>query len=628
MISFGKPKGSLSRHRRHLFPRCLRRVPVVIVTFATLLAGCTSTPEKPDEPFTRSSLLIDAIDTAIQDGDYTTVLNRVQYGHETGLLSEQERFDYLEQYVRYAVREYNDAIDEELYRRAIALGDNVRLLNTHFADVKLQRVSAGLEDRDSLLLRWAEKARNEGDEVLALYLVLRRSSLGGLTAEQLADYVVLARRFNHDEGLLRLVAMAERTGTELPTSDLPTASPQDDPAQMLPGTVTIWVNRGIRIEQGVGFPDRVIGSGFFVDPRGYLITNHHVIASEVDPTYEGYSRLYVKLPGRPDERVPARVVGYDRIFDLALLKVEIDPTYVFSLSDIKDLSPGQSVFALGSPGGLDSTITSGIVSASGRRFLQMGEAMQVDVPINPGNSGGPLVLPTGQVAGVVFAGLEQFEGVNFAIPAYWIHHFFPQLFEEGEVRHAWLGISVREVEDGLKVTYVAPESPADRGGIVAGDVLLGIQDTFDLDLALAQDILLGADPGALLYTTWRVAAENEEESETRERFIAIAERPFSPVEEALQREPIEELFPVLFGMEVDDVSGAPWGPDFVIAEVYPGSVADESSLSVDDPFALRNWRVDTDIRAAFIQIIIKKKKAGFIESGIQLGAYLETDSFL
>ena len=366
---------------------------------------------------------------------------------------------------------------------------------------------------------------------------------------------------------------------------------------------------------------------FFVDPRGYLLTNYHVISSEVDPEYEGYSRLFVKLPGRPDQRIPARVVGYDRIFDLALLKVEVDPEYVFSLSDTRELEPGERVLALGSPGGLDSTVTSGIVSASGRRFLQMGEAVQVDVPINPGNSGGPLVLPDGQVAGVVFAGLEQFEGVNFAIPSYWIRHFFPRLFEDGEVTHAWIGISVFEADHGLQVAYVAPGSPADRAGIQAGMVLTEIEGTAVDTLAGAQDVLLGVASDSVLSTVWRRTAADGSVHTTR-RLLATDQRPYSPVEDALERQPIEALFPVLYGMDVDRVSAAPWGPDFVITGVQPGSIADESSLSVDDPFALRDWRVDRDLRAAFIQIVIKKRKAGFLESGVQLGAFLETDSFL
>ncbi len=111
-------------------------------------------------------------------------------------------------------------------------------------------------------------------------------------------------------------------------------------ATMLKGTATIWVNRGVKIEKGVGYPDRVIGSGFFIDPRGYLLTNHHVIASEVDPAYEGFSRLFLRLSDDPTARIPAKVVGWDPVLDLALVKVEIVPGYVFSGSSSVAVEPG------------------------------------------------------------------------------------------------------------------------------------------------------------------------------------------------------------------------------------------------------------------------------------------------
>ncbi|MCG8478641.1 MAG: PDZ domain-containing protein, partial [Spirochaetales bacterium] len=248
--------------------------------------------------------------------------------------------------------------------------------------------------------------------------------------------------------------------------------------------------------------------------------------------------------------------------------------------------------------------------------------------INPGNSGGPLILPDGQVAGIVFAGIEQFEGVNFAIPSYWVRHFFPRLFEPGEVVHAWLGAAVQPTGDGLEIVYVAPGSPAAEVGVEAGDILVELMGTQVSDIASAQDILLSLEPEHVVDSVWRVQGAAGPSLDTTRRLIALAERPFSPVEDALERQPIESLFPVLFGMNVDQVSGAPWGPDYVITEVLPGSIADESSLSVDDPFALRNWRVDPDLRAAFIQIIIRRRKAGFLESGVQLGAYLDTDRFI
>ena len=85
-------------------------------------------------------------------------------------------------------------------------------------------------------------------------------------------------------------------------------------------TVTIWVDKGIAIHNGMGFADRVLGSGFFIDRKGYIVTNHHVISDMVDPKYEGYSRLYVKLAADQDTRIPAKVIGFDKIHDLALLK--------------------------------------------------------------------------------------------------------------------------------------------------------------------------------------------------------------------------------------------------------------------------------------------------------------------
>ena len=91
---------------------------------------------------------------------------------------------------------------------------------------------------------------------------------------------------------------------------------------------------------------------------------------------------------------------------------------------------------------------------------------------------------------------------------------------------------------------------------------------------------------------------------------------------------MQELFPALFGMAVRRVNALPWQEDFVISEIYPGSTADESGLSVNDPFSLRSWRVNRDARALLIQIIVKKRKAGFLETGLQLGAYLETDNFI
>ena len=282
-------------------------------------------------------------------------------------------------------------------------------------------------DTTRLLFQQAEEYRLGGNDVLALYTFLQIEDFSELSLKDLDIYSDISLKVNNSSALRRIRVSLEARGGVFSEEKKAAASRITSPVEMLSGAVTIWVNRGIRIEGGVGLPDRVIGSGFFIDQRGYLLTNYHVISSEVDPKYEGYSRVFIRLSDRPEDRIPAKVVGYSRIFDVALLKAEVKPNFVFGITDIEELKAGTRVFAIGSPGGLEKTITAGIVSATSRRFLQMGDAMQMDVPVNPGNSGGPLVDETGRMVGIVFAGIEQFQGVNFAIPGYWVLKFLPSL---------------------------------------------------------------------------------------------------------------------------------------------------------------------------------------------------------
>src|SRR6056297_650115 len=318
-------------------------------------------------------------------------------------------------------------------------------------------------------------------------------------------------------------------------------------AQLIRGTVTIWVNRGMRIEDGVGLPDRVIGSGFYVDRRGYIITNYHVIRSQVDPKYEGYSRLYIRPSKNPEDKIPARVVGYDSAFDIALLKVEMSPETVLSFSPVKEQAGGDRIYAIGSPGGLENTVTSGIVSATDRRFLQMGNVVQVDVPINQGNSGGPLLDGNGNLIGVVFARIEQFEGINFAIPVRWVMHIFPQLYKEGQVQHPFLGVSLYKTDEGLEVTYVLPGSPAHRIGLQAGDVLEELAGIPLETLTEAHDAILQYAPETLVTLKWR----RDEAEETG--LVALNTRPEIPLKTAIEYDRPEELFAAAFGMQVEKI---------------------------------------------------------------------------
>jgi len=393
-------------------------------------------------------------------------------------------------------------------------------------------------------------------------------------------------------------------------------------AEMLKGVVTIWVNQGIKIDNGVGYPARVIGSGFFIDKEGYLITNYHVIQSQVDPKYEGYSRLFIRLSDSEHTRIPAKVVGYDRVFDIALLKTEVKPNYIFSFNDTDNFLPGQRVYAIGSPGGLENTITYGIISATGRRFLQMGDAMQVDVPVNPGNSGGPLVNEQAQLVGVVFAGIEQFQGVNFAIPAHWVATLIPALYRGGEIHHSWMGMAMQETDTGLEVIYVLPGSPAARAGLREGDMLGTVDDVKYKSVLDVQQRLLSLPIDSLVHLSWTRGPT------AMSGLLSLGERPFAPIEAAVQKDSRESLFGVLFGMDVEETGRFLWQANYRITKVYPGSTADETGLSVGDPITVTGWKVNLEKDYAILQFSVKKKTEGFLESVVQVAAGLLINNFI
>jgi S1-C subfamily serine protease len=390
---------------------------------------------------------------------------------------------------------------------------------------------------------------------------------------------------------------------------------------MVKGVCTIWVNKGMKIEQNVGVPDRVIGSGFFIDGDGYLLTNYHVIASEVDPDYEGYSRLYIRLPSLKDERIPARVVGWDRNLDLALLKAPIKPEYVFTLDPQTSFEPGDRIYAIGSPVGLESSVTAGIVSATGREILPLGDSLQVDVAVNPGNSGGPLLDENGRVGGIVFAGLLEYQGLNFAVHSKWIIDALPGLYAGGEYSRAYLGLSGIEAEGKIEIDYVVSGTGADEAGLKPGDIILSVDGHAFKTLIEIRAYTMGLKAGRLsLLRIKRAGMETE-------RFVDLRPRPFKPLERSIARQSRELLFPVLFGMEVERATEDLFYKSYRISRVYPGGVADEAGLSVDDPFVLREWRYDKALDAVLIQIYVKRQKQGFLETIIQLPVPLQAPNF-
>ena len=223
---------------------------------------------------------------------------------------------------------------------------------------------------------------------------------------------------------------------------------------------------------------RASGTGFAINSNGHIITNNHVV--------EGATEITVKLSdGR---ELSAKLVGRDPKTDLALLKVEATGLPTIPMGDSAELKVGEPVMAIGNPFGLEQTVTTGIVSATGRVIGQgpYDDFVQTDASINPGNSGGPLINARGQVIGIntaIFSQTGGSVGIGFAIPSNQAKTVVTQLADSGHVSRSWLGVSIQPLTPelvkgfnlsdakGALVSNVTDDSPAAKAGIKAGDII-------------------------------------------------------------------------------------------------------------------------------------------------------------
>jgi serine protease Do len=239
---------------------------------------------------------------------------------------------------------------------------------------------------------------------------------------------------------------------------------------------------------GQGMPqqnpiERGIGSGVIISPDGYIVTNDHVV--------DGAMKINVTLD---DRRVfPAKLVGTDKLNDLAVIKIDAKNLPSVAWGDSNDLHPGQTVLAFGSPFGyFQFSVTRGIISALDRPnpysddARKPGDFIQTDAAINPGNSGGPLVNAHGELIGIntfIITGNGSFAGAGFAIPSQIVRTSAESIIKTGAVHHGYLGISINNVTpenasffnlpdaSGAIISQVTPDSPASRAGLKNGDVV-------------------------------------------------------------------------------------------------------------------------------------------------------------
>jgi S1-C subfamily serine protease len=302
---------------------------------------------------------------------------------------------------------------------------------------------------------------------------------GAVSVGAVVGVLALAGAFDDDsEPPARATATPQATA---PRSSGAAVDVADLYARVSGGVVFVQANSGRGDLPFPGGGQAASGSGFVIDDEGHVITNDHVV--------EGADEFRVRF-GEDGEPIEADLLGADPSVDLALLKVDPDDVgdelQPLELGASEDLRPGDPAIAIGSPFGLEGTVTSGIVSALGRTIqapngFSISGAIQTDAAINPGNSGGPLLDEQGRVIGVNSqirtGGGNANTGVGFAVPVDEIKRSLPALEKGESPKRAFLGVSSAPAADGgAEIGEVVANSPAARAGLRQGDTIVEIAD--------------------------------------------------------------------------------------------------------------------------------------------------------
>ena len=336
------------------------------------------------------------------------------------------------------------------------------------------------------------------------------------------------------------------------------------------------------------FRQEGMGSGAIVDGKGYILTNHHVVG-------EADRILVVLFDGTEKE---AQLVGTDPESDIAVIKINGKNLPVLPMGNSDEILVGEDVIAVGNPFGLIQTVTYGIVSAKGRSNVGINEYenfIQTDAAINPGNSGGPLVSLRGEIVGVnsaIFSRSGGYQGIGFAVPINMARKIMLDLIEKGSVSRGWLGVGIQDVSNDLAkafqlentkgslITGVMPDTPAQKAGILKGDVVIRINEKLILDSNHLRNEI--ANAGAFT----EIDMELIRNGNSILINLKLGERPKKLSQVKMSQRPNQNSEKVEFlGMVVEELSeetASKFGLEFrrgiVIIDVEPGSSAEKAGL--------------------------------------------------
>lgn len=353
--------------------------------------------------------------------------------------------------------------------------------------------------------------------------------------------------------------------------------------------------------------ERSLGSGVILDKAGYILTNNHVVdqASKIQVTLNGDATKYT-----------ARLIGTDEDTDLAVIKIDVGKELPFAkLGNSDGVQVGDWVLAIGSPFGLNATVTAGIISAKDRGGMgkQFQRFLQTDAAINPGNSGGPLVDLAGQVIGIntaIMTGSRGYEGVGFAMPSTTAINVYDQIVKNGKVTRGSIGVQFQEglstnqitlkslgAPHGVVIELVEPGSPAEKAGLKGGDVISSVNGA---PVKTGNDLV---DPIAAAPIGSRVKLSYYRDKVQHETTVTVEDRThvFANTEGRSNSAP-DVATPTQFGLHVESLTpekaqrvGVEGQKGVLVSEVEPGSFADDIQFLAGDVIAEVNGQSVTTV---------------------------------